>query len=106
MSGIVSVYAIFGSAEEAEHIGRAMVAEDRAACVNILGPCRSIYHWQGEVVESTEVAAIFKTTADKADALVEAIAALHSYKVPAIAVWPVAATLPAYARWIADPAKS
>lgn len=58
---IVSVYAIFDSAEEAERIGRQVIEERLAACVNILGPCRSIYRWQGLVQTADEVPALFKT---------------------------------------------
>ena len=46
---VVSVYAVFANAEEAERIGRAVVEERLAACINILGPVRSIYRWQGAV---------------------------------------------------------
>ena len=41
----VSVYAVFANVEEAERIGRTVVEELLAACINILGPCRSIYRW-------------------------------------------------------------
>lgn len=58
MSGIAAVYATFASHEEAERIGRAMVDAGHAACVNILGPCRSIYRWQGAVEQADEVAAL------------------------------------------------
>ncbi|MEQ9663749.1 MAG: divalent cation tolerance protein CutA, partial [Parasphingopyxis sp.] len=51
MNDICSVYAIFGSAEEAERISRAMVERRLAACANILGPCRSVYRWDGAVTE-------------------------------------------------------
>jgi periplasmic divalent cation tolerance protein len=98
---IVSVYAVFADGDEAGRIGRAMIEEGLAACVNILGPCRSIYRWQGAIEQAEEVAAIFKTTGDGASALVARIAALHSYEVPAITVWEVAETLPAYAQWVA-----
>ena len=60
---VVSVYAVFADAEEAERIGRTVVEERLAACVNILGPVRSIYRWQGRVETGDEVAAIFKTHA-------------------------------------------
>lgn len=101
MTRIVSVYAVFADAGEAQRIARAVVDERLAACANLLGPCRSIYRWQGAVEEADEVAAIFKARADKAEALVARIAALHSYDVPAIAVWPIERAWPAYADWVA-----
>ena len=99
-SEIVAVYAIFGSAEEAERIGRAMVEQGLAACVNILGPCLSIYRWQGRVEEAQEVAAIFKTSGAGAEALMAAIHSAHSYDVPAIVQLPVAASHRAYLDWV------
>ena len=100
MSGIVSVYATFADAEEAERIGRLLVEERHAACVNILGPCRSIYRWQGEVQQADEVAAIFKTTAGEAPALLRRLAGLHSYEVPAAVVWPIQETAETYRQWV------
>ncbi len=97
---IVSVYAVFADAEEAERIGREMVEERLAACVNILGPCRSIYRWEGEVKEGDEVAAIFKTTAGQAPALLERLRSLHSYDVPAAVVWPIEQTGETYRQWV------
>lgn len=99
---VVSVYAIFADAEQAERIGRTIVEERLAACVNLLGPCRSIYRWKGEVQSADEVATIFKTTEAEAEALIARIAALHSYDVPAIAVWPIGKLSGAYAKWVED----
>ena len=97
---VVSVYAIFANSEEAGRIGRQMVDERLAACINILGPCRSIYRWQGEVETAEEVPAILKTTSVQADALVARIAALHSYALPCITVWPIDKLLAGYADWV------
>lgn len=102
MSAIVALYALFGSDEEAKRIGRDMVERRLAACVNILGSCHSIYRWQGAVEEATEVAAIFKTSAEGAEALTAAIRAVHSYDVPAISVLPVIATEPDYVAWVRE----
>lgn len=101
MTGIVSVYATFGSEEEARRIARIAVDERLAACANIF-PCRSIYRWRDEVQETAEVAAIFKTGEATAGALIERIAALHSYAVPAAVVWPVDDAFPAYAEWVVE----
>lgn len=99
MSGIVTVYATVPDDGAARRIGRALVEGRLAACVNIL-PCRSIYRWQGAVEEAEEVALLFKTRADQAEALLARLAELHSYDVPAAVVWPIADALPAYADWV------
>ena len=99
---VISVYAVFADADEAERIGRQVVEERLAACVNILPPIRSIYRWQGAIETADEVAAIFKTTSVQVDALIIRIAALHSYDVPCIVTWPVNKLLGAYADWVED----
>ncbi len=99
---IVSVYAVFANAEEAERIGRTVVQEKLAACINILGPCRSIYRWHGAIETTEEAPAILKTHGWQADALMERIAALHSYDTPCIAVWPIEKLLRRYADWVED----
>ena len=99
---ILSVYAIFADAEEAERIGRTVIEERLAACINILAPCRSIYRWQGKLEAAQEVPAILKTHNWQADELIERIAALHSYDTPCIAVWPIEKLLRRYADWVED----
>ena len=99
---IVSVYAIFADVEEAVRIGRSVVEERLAACINILGTVRSIYRWQGGLEQAEETAAILKTTSDQADRLIARIAALHSYDVPCIVTWPVEQLFSPYAQWVED----
>jgi periplasmic divalent cation tolerance protein len=101
---ITSVYAVFASADEAERIGRAAVEERLAACVNILGPIRSVYRWQGSIEAADEVAAIFKTTESAANALIARIASLHSYAVPCITSWPIEKVPGVYAAWVEESA--
>lgn len=101
MTEIVSVYVVFADAEEAARIGGKMVEDRLAACVNILGPCASIYRWQDRIEHGAEVPAIFKTTAAKAQMLIDSIGALHSYEVPAAVAWPVTHTSADYRAWVA-----
>lgn len=105
MSDIVSVYATFGSAEDARRICRTAIEEGLAACANVLAPCHSIYRWQGEIEEAAEHAAILKTSAAAAPKLLARIEELHSYDVPAAVVWPIADALGGYRAWVADEAK-
>jgi periplasmic divalent cation tolerance protein len=102
MTGIVSVYATFGSEEEARRIGRQMVEERLAACVSVLAPCHSIYRWRGGIEQAAEVPAILKTSAEAAPRLVARIGELHSYDVPAAVVWPIAHALDSYRRWVLE----
>jgi periplasmic divalent cation tolerance protein len=102
MSEIVTVYATFADAGEAERIARILVEERLAACANILGSCRSIYRWDGAVEQADEVAALFKTRAGSAQRLIERLGELHSYDVPAAVVWPIAGTGDTYRDWVLD----
>lgn len=101
MSGLILVYTLFGSAEEARTVCRQLVDEKLAGCANILAPCTSIYEWKGEQREEAEVPVLFKTTAPKLEALKTRLAALHSYEIPAILSWAAVAN-DGYSEWIGD----
>lgn len=97
---VVTVYAVFADPAEAQRISMTIIDERLAACVNILGPCRSIYRWEGAIETATEVPALLKTTLDKADALIARVKELHSYSIPAIAVWPIERLLADFGDWV------
>ena len=99
---IATVYAVFGSRDEAARIARTVVEERLAACANILAPCHSVYRWQGAVETAEEVPALFKTRQELGEALVARIAALHSYEVPAVVLWPIRWADRSYADWVRD----
>ena len=98
----IFVYITAGSPEEAHRIGSTLVEERLAACANLLGGMTSIYRWQGAVETADEVPAILKSTLAQADALIARIAALHSYDVPCIAVWPIGKLHSDYGDWVED----
>lgn len=97
----VFVYMTAGSLEEAERIGRALVEERLAACVNILPGMVSVYRWQGAVERAEEVVLIAKTRRSGFDALAERVRALHSYDVPCIVELPLGRGDAPYLDWIA-----
>lgn len=72
-----------------------------AACVNILGPCKSIYHWQGKIESTEETPVLIKTTEDAYPALEKAIRELHPYELPEIVHVPITGGLAAYLQWVA-----
>ena len=99
---VVTIYAVFANAGEAESIARMMIDERLAACVNILPECRSIYRWEDKIETVGEVPALFKTSLAQSDALIARIAELHSYDKPAIVMWPIPKLLAAYGDWVEE----
>ncbi len=97
---VCTVYVVFADVAEAMRVGRIVIEERLAACINVLAPCTSIYWWEGKVAQADEVPAILKTSVANAGALVERLAELHSYEVPAIAVLPVERLLSSFGDWI------
>ena len=102
---VAAVYVVFGDVDEALRIGRMMVEERLAACINVGAPCTSIYWWNGEVAQSDEAPALFKTSAAQVEALITRIAELHSYEVPSITAYSADQALPAFAEWVAADAR-
>lgn len=56
------VYVTAANESEADRIAMVLVQEGLAACINVLGPIRSIYRWQGQIHTDSEIAFIAKTT--------------------------------------------
>ena len=89
-----------GEAKAAE-IGRALVEERLAACVNVVPAVRSIYRWEGRVEQAQEVLLVIKTRAQAFEALRLRVLSLHPYQCPEIIALPVVAGHPAYLEWLA-----
>jgi periplasmic divalent cation tolerance protein len=71
-----------GLIDKAEQIATELVEHRLAACVNIVGPVRSIYRWKGAIEREQEYLLIIKTTTEQASALETAFAELHPYELP------------------------
>ncbi len=89
-----------GSRGAAAELARSAVQARVAACGQVVGPLTSVYRWQGRVDEATEWLVLFKTAADRSDALVEHVRSRHSYDVPEIIVTPVTGGDPGYLAWL------
>ncbi|WP_448502244.1 divalent-cation tolerance protein CutA [Sphingomonas sp.] len=101
MSDIALVHVTFPSTEEAEAVARLVVEERLAACANVMASCTSVYRWRDSVETDVETPVLFKTSMERALALRDRIVDVHSHELPAIELWPAAAT-PSLAQWVAD----
>jgi periplasmic divalent cation tolerance protein len=103
MTGIVFLYVTAPNAETAARIGRTLIEEKLAACVNIHGEMRSIYEWEGSVELHLETPVFVKTTETTADRTRDRIFELHPHETPCVVALPVSARGSSgdYLRWVA-----
>ena len=85
---------------DAGEFGRTLVEERLAACVNVVGPIRSIYRWEGAVEDATEWLLVVKARASDLAVLEARVRALHSYAVPEVLALPVYGGGAAYLAWL------
>ena len=91
------------SVQEGRKIGRTLVEERLAACVNILQtPIESIYRWKGSVDTAKEFLLIIKTSRARLKALEAAVKRLHSYDVPEIIALPIERGSRDYLAWLSE----
>lgn len=102
MTGCCQVTTAVAEEAAAAEMADRIVAERLAACAQVVGPVRSSYHWEGEVRVALEWLVVAKTTDARLAELTARIQALHSYDVPEIVTFAIAAGNPEYLRWIRD----
>lgn len=88
------------SREEAVNMAQILVDARAAACVNVLTPCLSIYHWQGKTESTEEFPLLIKTTMEQYPVVEKLICTHHPYELPEIIQVPVTGGLTAYLEWI------
>ena len=88
------------SFEEAKKIGRELIEENLAACVNLLENMTSIYKWEDKLEEGQEVVMIAKTRKTLMPKLIETVNSLHSYDCPCILELPIQGGSPEFLSWI------
>jgi periplasmic divalent cation tolerance protein len=83
MNGEIIIF-VTSPHDQSEAIGRRLVEEGLAACVNIVPGIKSIYKWQGELQSDTEELLIIKSHERLWESLEKRVKELHSYDVPEI----------------------
>ena len=87
-------------AETLAEIGRRVVENRLAACVNVLDGVTSVYRWRGRIEEEGEALAIIKTTESRLDELERSVLELHPYEEPEFIALPVLSGSAGYLDWV------
>jgi periplasmic divalent cation tolerance protein len=101
MAEVRVVLTTVGDEQRASELASALVERRLAACVNIIGPIRSVYRWKGKIERDNEFLLVIKTTADQAARLETAFKELHPYELPERVELSVEGGSEEYLAWIA-----
>jgi periplasmic divalent cation tolerance protein len=85
---------------QAAAIARTLVSERLAACVNIIGPIRSIYRWRDAIEDDREFLMVIKTRMVLYRKVERRVRALHTYEVPEVIAVAVGRGAPPYLKWL------
>ena len=81
-------------------LGRQLVEERLAACVNVLPEMDSFFRWRGAVERDQERQVIIKTQTARLPALERRLHELHPYELPEFLVIPVQQGSEGYLKWL------
>ena len=99
-TGLCLVYMTAADIDMARRIGQALIDARLAACVNLIPGMRSIYRWENEIREESEVIIIAKTRKERLDDVTSTVAKIHNYDCPCIVALPIEAGHQAFLNWI------
>lgn len=80
---MVIIYTTCKDTDEAKRIGKLIIEQRLAACVNVW-PIGSTYFWKDELIEDTEAALLIKTSETKIHQVEEIMTQNHAYATPFI----------------------
>ena len=100
MPSAIQVVTATATQADAEKIASALVQQRPAACVQVSGPMRSCYRWQGAIETADEWQCTIKTTQAAYGHVEQAIRRLHPYEVPEILATPIVNGSQSYLDWL------
>ena len=102
---IIFAYITTKNKSEAKKIGKVLLQERLAACINIFVNMSSMYWWEGKIEEANETVLIAKTTKKLFPKLSKKVKSIHSYSCPCILQIPVTGGNKEYIKWLVENVK-
>lgn len=106
MSDFVQITTTTSTRENAEQIAAELVSRKLAGCVQVSGPIRSTYRWQGKVETAEEWMCFIKTSHAKVRDILQVLAEIHPYEVPEIIATPIVTGSERYLAWLDEQVSS
>src|ERR1035437_327701 len=99
-ASLILILVTASSGEEAHRIADKLLAERKAACVNIVSGVSSFFWWNSKVDSAKETLLVIKSRQSLLDDVIKLVKANHSYEVPEIIALPIVGGNPDYLKWI------
>lgn len=99
---IVLAYITTKNKSEAKKIGKILLQERLAACINIFDNMQSMYWWKGKIEEANETVLVAKTTKKLFPKVSKKVKSIHSYSVPCILQLEVKDGNKEYVKWLLE----
>jgi periplasmic divalent cation tolerance protein len=100
MSEFIQIITTIDTREAADRLAHSLVSDHLAGCVQIVGPIKSTYWWEGEIETSEEWLCLIKTLSARYAQLEEAIRRVHPYEIPEILAVPIDDGSQSYLQWL------
>lgn len=81
---MIELHVTYADEETAAKLAEQAIGSRLAACANLITGIRSLYRWQGNMVDEGEVLVIYKTAKPRAPDLEAFLKEKHPYETPAI----------------------
>merc|ERR1712154_483158 len=102
-SGSLSLmYVMVPDMETAKKLAKPLIQNKQAACVNIIPQVTSVYEWEGEIEESSELVMLIKTSTSRVEEISTFIRENHPYDVAAAISIKIDNGNPPFLDWIAS----
>ncbi len=99
MSSFVQIFWTAASKEEAISLSRKLLEKKLVACVSLF-PITSLFRWEGDIQEQSEVKVIFKTIESHFEEVKIFLLKNTSYEIPEIVMIPLTAGNEEYLNWV------
>ena len=100
MNNYIQVITTISDKPGAEKIANALIEKKLAACVQMLGPVKSIYRWKEKVETAKEFMCVIKTRKTLYKKVEKQIKEIHPYEVPEIIAVSIVKGSRDYLKWL------
>ena len=92
--------------EEGHMIANELVKNKLAVCVNIIPKVHSVFEWENDIQNETEVLLMIKTTKAREKDIYQTVQSLHSYDTPELITLPIDNGSDTYLHWLENSVRS